>query len=104
MEVGGVLMTIVVHVDDIFAVGGKARCDQFDRNLDQTVPVKNLGELRWYSGCFCKRDWEKGVLKISQQTFAEQLADEYGIEFDMSVPLPVNTKVAKFDKDEAPGN
>ena len=42
------------------------------------VPVKNVGELRWYSWCFYERDWEKGVLKIFQQTFAEQLADEYG--------------------------
>ena len=43
-------------------------------------------------------------MKISQQTFAEQLADEYGIEFGKSIPLPVGTKLAKFDKDEAPGN
>ena len=55
-------------------------------------------------GVFYERDWEKGVLKISQQTFAEQLADEYEIEFGKSVPLPVGTKLAKFDKDEAPGN
>ena len=44
------------------------------------------------------------MLKISQQTFAEQWADEYGIEFGKSVPLPVGTNLAKFDKDEAPGN
>ena len=104
MEVGRVVTTIVVHVDDIFAVGEKTRCDQFIRDLNQMVPVKNLGELRWYSGCFYERDWEKGVLKISQQIFAEQLADEYGIELGRSVLLPVGTKLAKFDKDEAPGN
>ena len=78
MDEGKVVMTIVVHVDDIFAVGEKARCDQFGRDLDRMVPVKNVGELRWYSWCFYERDWEKGVLKIFQQTFAEQLADEYG--------------------------
>ena len=79
MDEWKVVMTIVVHLDDIFAVGEKARCDQFGRGLDQMVPVKNLGELRRYSGCFYERVWEKGVLKISLQTFAEQLADEYGI-------------------------
>ena len=51
MDEGRVVMTIVVHVDDIFAVGERARCDQFRRDLNQTVPVTNLGELRWYSGC-----------------------------------------------------
>ena len=49
MDEGRVVMTIVVHVDDIFAAGEKARCDQFGRDLDRMVPVKNLGELRWYS-------------------------------------------------------
>ena len=39
MEVGRVVMTIVVHVDDIFAVGEKTRCDQFGRDLNQMVPV-----------------------------------------------------------------
>ena len=53
MEDGRVVTTIiVVHVDGIFAVGEKTRCDQFGRYLNQMVPVKNLGELRWYSGCF----------------------------------------------------
>lgn len=68
-------MSIVVHVEDIFAVGEEARSEQFGRDLDQMVPVKNLGELRSYSGCFYERDREKGVLQFSQQSFAEQMAD-----------------------------
>lgn len=27
------------------------RCDQFGRDVNEMVPVKNLGELRWHSGC-----------------------------------------------------
>ena len=96
MDEWKVVMTIVVHLDDIFAVGEKARCDQFGRGLDQMVPVKNLGELRRYSGCFYERVWEKGVLKISQQTFAERLANGYGVEYDRSVPMPVGTKLGTF--------
>ena len=53
MEEGRVVMTIAVHVGDIFAAGEKESCDQFGRDLNQMVPVKNLGELRcWCSGCF----------------------------------------------------
>ena len=52
MEGGSIVITMAVHVDDIFAVEEKARYDEFDRNLNRTVPVKNLGELRWYSGSF----------------------------------------------------
>ena len=42
MEEERVVMTIVLHVDDIFAVGEKTTCDQFGRDLNQMVPVKNL--------------------------------------------------------------
>ena len=52
---GGIIVLIlVVHVDDIFAVGKK--CDQFGEDLNRMVPVKNLGELKWYSGCFYERE------------------------------------------------
>ena len=36
----------VVHLDDIFAVGLKSRCDVFRDELNRMVPVKNLGELK----------------------------------------------------------
>ena len=95
------VMIIVVHVDDIFAAGQKERCDQFGRDLNEMVPVKNLGELKWYSACFYERDLERGLLKISQQRFAEELAAEYGIEWGRSVPLPVSVKLDDFDVNEA---
>ena len=72
-----VMVAIVVHVDDMFRVGQKARCDQFGEDLNDMVQVKNLCELRWYCGWFYERVWKKGVLTISQQTFAEQCTDEY---------------------------
>ena len=50
-----VVLILVVHVDDIFAVGKKERCDHLGEDLNRMVPVKNLGELKWYSGCFYER-------------------------------------------------
>ena len=35
----------MVHIDDIFAVEEKGRCDPFDRDLNKIVPVENLGVL-----------------------------------------------------------
>lgn len=100
IEDGKIVMMLVVHVDDIFAVGEKERCDKFGRDLNEMVPVKNLGELRWYSGCFYERDFDRGVLKISQQTYAEELAGEYGVEWGKDVPLPVETKLTEYDENE----
>ena len=51
IESGSVSIVTAVHVDDIFAVGLKARCDQFCEDLNRLVPINNLGRLRWYAGC-----------------------------------------------------
>ena len=61
-----VAIIAVVHVDDIFAVGLKNRCDVFRDELNRTVPIKNLGELRWYGGCHYTHEREMGTLTISQ--------------------------------------
>ena len=55
------ITTAVVHVDDIFAVGRKDRCDRFCVDLNGMIPLKNLGELKWYGGCFYSRDRDRGT-------------------------------------------
>ena len=70
VEDGRVAITAVVHVEDIFAVGQKERCDRLCVDLNQTIPVKNLGDLKWYGGYRYSRDRERGTLTISQQSFA----------------------------------
>ena len=61
IEDGRVVITAVVQVDDIFAVGQKERYDRLCVDLNRTIPVKNLGELEWYGGCHYSRD-RKGAL------------------------------------------
>ena len=39
-------ITPVVRVDDIFAVGQKKRCDRLCVDLNRTIPVNNLGDLK----------------------------------------------------------
>ena len=51
VENGTVSMVVVVPLEDIFSVGRKNRCDQFGRDLNQYVPIANLGELRLYADC-----------------------------------------------------
>ncbi|CAB1113540.1 unnamed protein product [Ectocarpus sp. CCAP 1310/34] len=72
-----------------------------ESDLNTMVPVKNLGDLRWYSGCFDERDWDAGTLKSSQQTYAEELGMEFGVEYGKEIPLPVGLKLSEFDQDEA---
>ena len=71
IEYGLITITEVVYVDDIFAVGKKRRCNKFCDDLNCLIPVKNLGELKWYGGYHYSRDRKRGTLTISQQNFAE---------------------------------
>ena len=100
VEEGRIAIIAVVHVDDIFAVGLKSRCDLFRDELNRMVPVKNLGELRWYGGCHYAREREMGTLTISQKTFADELVKKYGVTSTQSVPLRVGIKLEEFNEDE----
>ena len=97
---GRVAITAVVHVDDIFAVGRKERCDRLCADLNRTIPVKNLGDLKWYGGCRYSRDRKRGTLTISQQSFAEELVKKFRVTSVQSVPLKVGVKLEEFDEDE----
>lgn len=97
---GKIGVVLVFHVDDIFVIGEKERCDQFAEDLNKSVPTKNLGELRWYSGCFYERDREAGRIQILQQTYVEELAEQYGVKTGGSFPLSTACKLWDFDPDE----
>ena len=55
-KAGAVSIMVIMHVDDIFAVGFNSWCEKFCGNLNQFVPINNLGELRWYAGYRFSRD------------------------------------------------
>ena len=96
-----VAITAVVHVDDIFAVGQKKRCDRLCIDLNRIIPVKNLlGDLKWYGGCRYPRDRKRGTLTISQQSFAEELVKKFRVTSVQSVPLKVGVKLEEVDEDE----
>ena len=85
VEEGRIAIIAVIHVDDIFAVGLKSRCDVFRDELNRMVPVKYLGELRWYGGCHYTREREMGTLTISQKTFADESVKNYCVTSTQSV-------------------
>ena len=74
-------------------MGLKSRCDKFCEDLNQFVPINNLGELRWYAGCRYSRDWDTGTLTISQQVFAESTVAKFGVTRVKSIPAVVDQKL-----------
>ena len=43
-------IVVVVHVNDIIAMGLKSRCVNCFEDLNQFVPINNLEVLQWYAG------------------------------------------------------
>ena len=97
---GVVSMVVVVHVDGIFYIGRKSRCDQFGRDLNQYVPSTNLGELRLYAGCRFSRDFGSGTITISQQTVAENIVEKFGVTRSKETPMVVGLRLDDFDPTE----
>ena len=101
VEDGAVAVVVVVHVDDIFAVGRRTRCDKFGDDLNAYVPITKLGELRWYAGCLSERDRVAGTVKISQQASAEEIVAKFGVTRGKLTPMVVGLKLGESDQEEA---
>ena len=101
---GRVIITAVVHVDNIFVVGQKERCDLLCVDLNGTIPVKSPGELKWYGVCRYSRDPEMGTLTIPQQSFAEEFVNKFDVTYVQNVPLKVGLESDEFDVDEETEN
>ena len=95
-----VVMVVVVHVDDIFSIGLKSKCDKFGVDLNRYVPITNLGELRWYAGCRFSRDAVLGTVTMSQQAVAEKIVAKFGVTHNKETPMVVGLKLEQFNADE----
>ena len=91
---------VVVHVDDIFSIGLKSRCDKFGVDLNRYVPITNLGELRWYAGGRFSRDAVLGTVTMSQQAVAERIVAKFGVTQNKETPMVAGLKLEQFDTDE----
>ena len=100
VEDGVVSMVVVVHVDDIFSIGRKSRYGQFSGDLNQYIPITNLGELQLYAGCQFSRDFDSGTITISQQTVAENMVEKFGTTRTKETPMAVGLRLDDFDPTE----
>ena len=97
-----VLLMVGVHVDDIIVSGEHVLCDEFLSQLKQRFPVKNLGELKMYTGCAFERDWDKGILEMNQTAFAKNMVQQYNISTTSNIP-GVQVYILGQEKMASPG-
>ncbi|CAM9222988.1 unnamed protein product [Scytosiphon promiscuus] len=100
LEDGHIIMLLVVHVDDVNAIGTKERCVEFGINLNRYVPTTDVGELRWYAGLRFERDGLSGTIKISQQAMADNIVAKFGVISNRDNQMSVGLKLEGFRPDE----
>ena len=100
VEDGGVSVVVVVHVDDIFAIGRKTTGDKFGDGLNAYIPITNHRELRRYAGCRFEQDRVAGTVNISQQASAEKIVAKFGVTRGKPTPMVVGLRLDEFDQEE----
>ena len=95
-----VVVMVVVHVDNIFSIGLKSRCDKFGVDLNRYVPITNLRGLRWYAGCRFSPDAMLRTVTMSRQAVAEKIVAKFGVTRNKETPMVVGLKLEQFDADE----
>ena len=103
VEAGSVSIIAVVHVDDIFAVGRKEKCDRFCEDVNHLVPINNPGELRWYTGCHYSRNKVAGLLTISRMSIAGKTVNQFGLTAGRNSLLSTDVFLGEFDANEPDG-
>ena len=81
-----VSLMVGVHVDDIIVSEEQDMCDEFFDQLRQRFPVKNLGELKIYTGCTFERDWDNGILEMNQTAYTIHMVEQYNISITSNIP------------------
>ena len=61
-------------------------CDEFFDQLRQRFPVKNLGELKIYTGCTFERDWDNEILEMNQTAYTIHMVEQYNISITSNIP------------------
>ena len=78
--------------------------DEFFGQLKQRFPVKNLGELKMYTGCALKRDWDNRILKMSQTGLAKLMVEHYNFSATSNIPRRASVHLGPRKDGEPGGN
>lgn len=92
---------IVVYVDDMLFLGSnRQEMDLIKRQMCEEFELKDLGAVENFMGLKVERDIDKGVMTISQESYAEEILNR----FDMTDCKPRNLPIeVKLDLDYGDG-
>ena len=80
---------VAIHVDDILYAGTKSLAKVVVEALDDSLPTKNLGEVKFFLGCQFIRDREAGTIEISQESYIRSVFERFNICRTSSIPASI---------------
>ncbi|CAN0492535.1 unnamed protein product [Discosporangium mesarthrocarpum] len=83
-----ILLMLAHHIDDMFVVGDASDCNVLCAELNKAFPAKNLGELKWYTGCAFTRDRKAGKFKVTQTAYIDQICERFAVTTTALFLLP----------------
>ncbi|CAB1103450.1 unnamed protein product [Ectocarpus sp. CCAP 1310/34] len=97
-----VMGIFAIHVDDILYAGTKRLAEVIVEALGDSLPTKNLGEVRFFLGCEISRDREAGTIEISQESYIRNVLERFNICRTSSIPAsPANDSRSVMEDEEA---
>ncbi|CAB1107819.1 unnamed protein product [Ectocarpus sp. CCAP 1310/34] len=92
---------VAIHVDDILYAGTKSLAEVVVAALGDSLPTKNLGEVKFFLGCEYIRDREAGTKEISQESYIRSVLDKFNVCSTSSTPAsPANDNNRSLKEDE----
>ena len=82
---------VAIHVDDILYAGTKSLPNVDVEVLGDSLPTKNLGEVRFFLGCAFIRDREAGTIEILKRVTSRVFSRDLIIVAPARSLLPLPT-------------
>lgn len=98
--VDGKIMFVTVYVDDMigfFPLSLKPIWDKDIAAIKSKYKIKELGELNWILNMSVKRDREKRLIFLSQETYIKRVLDSFGVNSNNSDKR--SAKTPHYDQD-----
>jgi hypothetical protein len=87
----------------VIAAPTKEGIEEIKRELNRNFPIKEIGEPGKFLGCHIVRDYERGVIALTQAFYIEKILAEAGMETCSPTRILLNPRHWK-NEDESPVN
>ncbi|CAB1112906.1 unnamed protein product [Ectocarpus sp. CCAP 1310/34] len=95
---------VAIHVDDILYAGTKSLAEVVVAALGDSLPTKNLGEVRFFLGCAFVRDREAGTIEMSQESYIRSVLERFNVCRTSSIPASPTNDYRSVMEDEGAGD